>query len=314
MDRGRAPIPVISRCQYPTFCISTFLFFPFNMSQYSSKWLHVSEPSPHVLLVQLARTPVNAFNTEYWKVYGKLFNDLIEDGYDVRALVLASNLPKTFTAGLDLKDAGTLSQHDKLQDPARTSLTLHTLIKTFQQNITAPERAPFPVIAAVHGLALGLAIDIIASCDIRYAASSASFSIKEVDVGLAADIGTLALLPKITGNLSLVRELAYTGRMFSAEEALNLGLVSKVIQGGRDQVLQAALDLAKVIAAKSPVAVSGTKRLITHARDHSVAENLVYTQSWNAHALLTEDMVECVSAMKEKREPKFAKLRVTSKL
>ncbi|KAF9445643.1 Delta2-dienoyl-CoA-isomerase [Macrolepiota fuliginosa MF-IS2] len=284
------------------------------MSKYSSKWLHVSEPSPHVLLVQLARPPVNAFNTEYWKAYGKLFNDLTEDGYDVRALVLASDLPKIFTAGLDLKNAGTLAHYDQLQDPARTSLTLHTLIKTFQQNITSPERAPFPVIAAVHGLAIGLAIDMIASCDIRYATSSASFAIKEVDVGLAADIGTLALLPKITGNLSLVRELAYTGRMFSAEEALNLGLVSKVVEGDKDEVLHAALDLAKVIATKSPVAVSGTKRLITHARDHSVMENLVYTQSWNAHALLTEDMKECVKAIKEKREPKFAKLRVASKL
>jgi delta(3,5)-delta(2,4)-dienoyl-CoA isomerase len=110
-----------------------------------------------------------------------------------------------------------------------------------------------------------------------------------VDVGLAADIGTLALLPKITGNHSLVRELAYTARQFSAEEAYRIGFISRIVKGdGRDGVVLAALDLAKVIASKSPIAVSGTKRLITHARDHSVQENLVYTQAWNAHALLTE--------------------------
>lgn len=110
---------------------------------------------------------------------------------------------------------------------------------------------------------------------------------KEVDIGLAADIGSLAYLPKITGNQSFVRELAYTGRNFSAPEAEKLGLVSRIVPGGRDEVVQAALELAKVIAAKSPIAVSGTKRLVSHARDHSVEENLVYTRSWNAHALMT---------------------------
>jgi len=97
----------------------------------------------------------------------------------------------------------------------------------------------------------------------------------------------LAYLPKLTGNQSLLRELAYTARNFSASEAEKLGLVSRVVPGGRDQVVQAALELAKTIAAKSPIAVSGTKRLISHARDHPVEENLVYTQSWNAHALVT---------------------------
>ncbi len=109
-----------------------------------------------------------------------------------------------------------------------------------------------------------------------------------MDIGLAADIGTLALLPKITGNHSLVRELAYTARPFSTQEAQQIGFVSRVVPGGRDEVVSAALDLAKTIASKSPIAVNGSKKLISHARDHSVQENLVYTQTWNAHALLTD--------------------------
>lgn len=108
-----------------------------------------------------------------------------------------------------------------------------------------------------------------------------------MDIGLAADVGSLAYLPKITGNQSLLRELAYTARNFTAVEAEKLGLVSRVVQGGRDEVVQAALELAKTIVKKSPIAVSGTKRLVSHARDHSIGENLAYTQSWSAHALMT---------------------------
>ena len=142
----------------------------------------------------------------------------------------------------------------------------------------------------------------------------------------------MAYLPKLTGNQSLLRELAYTARNFSASEAEKLGLVSRVVPGGRDQVVQAALELAKTIAAKSPIAVSGTKRLISHARDHPVEENLVYTQSWNAlvtnasfrffdmfggelkNPSLTQDVKENISAMQERRTPKFEPLRISSKL
>lgn len=87
-------------------------------------------------------------------------------------------------------------------------------------------------------------------------------------MGLAADVGTLAHLPNITGNQSLARELAYTARTFSSDEALRLGLVSRVVDGGREAVIGAALRLAEEIASKSPIAVSGTKHLLLHARDH----------------------------------------------
>lgn len=146
---------------------------------------------------------------------------------------------------------------------------LRNTIKTFQHSIGAPERSPVPVIAAIHGLCMGLGVDLTSYCDIRYAASNSVFTIKEVDAGLAADIGTLAFLRHVTNNSSLARELAMTSRNFSAQEALSIGFVSKVIEGGREQVVQEALALAKVIASKSPVAVAGTKRLMLHARDHS---------------------------------------------
>ncbi|KAF9473532.1 Delta2-dienoyl-CoA-isomerase [Pholiota conissans] len=286
------------------------------MSQYSSKWIKVSEPFPHVLHIELARAPVNAFCKEFWVAYGKLFDTLVDDGYDVRAAVISSSFPKLFTAGLDLSDAAAIGSNgtETVLDNARTSLQTRKMLLAFQHAIGAPERAPFPVIVAVHGHVIGLGCDLIGVCDIRYAASNTSFAIKEVDIGLAPDIGSLAFLPKITGNQSLLRELTYTARAFSAAEAEKLGLVSKVVPGGRDEVVKEALDLAKFIAGKSPIAVSGSKHLITHSRDHSVPENLAYTGAWNAAALLTNDITDQLKATAKKEKPKFAALSVQTKL
>ncbi|KAF5374491.1 hypothetical protein D9615_009055 [Tricholomella constricta] len=289
------------------------------MANFSTQWIKVSEPSPHVFHVELARDPVNAFSSEYWREYGRLFETLTKthaSGTDIRAVVISSVFPKIFTAGLDLKSATDLgsSTSDTSQDSARASLAMRKVLVEFQQAINAPERCPFPVIVALHGPVIGLGVDLMSACDVRYAASNASFSIKEVDIGLAPDIGTLAHLPKITGNLSLVRELTYTARYFSAAEAEKLGLVSKVVDGGRDAVVAAALELGKVIASKSPVAVASAKHLITHARDHSVAENLAYTGAWNAAALMTKDISENMRAMKAKDRPRFAALGISSKL
>ena len=147
-----------------------------------------------------------------------------------------------------------------------------TYIRDFQRAISAPTRTPQPVIGAVHGVAFGLALDLLSALDVRLAASDTSFSIKEVDVGLAADIGTLARLPRLVGNTSLLYELALTGRVFGAKEALGLGLVSRVVSGSREDVVKEALGLACEIAKKSPVAVVGVKRFVAHALDHSCVQ------------------------------------------
>ncbi|CAA7263597.1 unnamed protein product [Cyclocybe aegerita] len=285
------------------------------MSQYSSKWIRVSEPYPHVLHVELARAPVNAFNTEFWQAYGKLFDKLAEDGYDVRALVVSSSFSKTFTAGIDLNDlAGPeVIATDKVMGNARGALQSRKRLLAFQRALSAPERTPFPVILAVHGHLIGLGVDLIGPCDVCYAASNTNFVIKEVDVGFAPGLGTMAFLPKITGNHSLVRELTYTARPFSAAEAERLGLVSKVVQGGREEVIKEALEVAKVIASRSPVAVAGAKHLTTHARDYSVPENLAVTSVWNGSAFLTNDIPDNLKARLNKRTPSFAPLAVVSR-
>ncbi|KAG2742040.1 Delta2-dienoyl-CoA-isomerase [Suillus brevipes Sb2] len=252
----------------------------------------------------------------FWKEYGCTFDALSTHPDDIRVIVLSSAFPKVFTAGIDFQGLIKFSTNDTSTDPARRALLIRTDILSIQHAITAPERCPIPVIAAVHGIVIGLGVDIISACDVRYAASDASplaclLGFQEVDMGLAADVGTLAYLQKITGNQSLARELAYTARTFSSEEAERLGLVSKVVQGGRDAVVGAALEFAKDIASKSPVAVTATKRLLLHARDHSVAENLQYTAVWNSAALQATDLQQSVKAgmAKSKQSPKFLPLK-----
>ena len=153
-------------------------------------------------------------------------------------------------------------------DPARRALLTRTYVRDFQRAISAPTRTPQPVIGAIHGVSFGLALDLLSALDVRLAATDTSFSIKEVDVGLAPDIGTLARLPRLVGNTSLLYELALTGRVFGAAEALGLGLVSRVVAGSRADVVKEAMDLAREIARKSPVAVVGVKRFVAHALDH----------------------------------------------
>ncbi|CUA72844.1 hypothetical protein RSOLAG22IIIB_10352 [Rhizoctonia solani] len=256
-----------------------------------------------ILLVELNRGPVNAFNQPFWEELGSTFDKISRDG-TVRAIVLSSTNPKIFTAGLDLADTGSLANKNNL-DPAGQAVKLRDHILHFQSCISAIERCAQPVIAAVNGIAYGLAIDIMCACDVRYSSSRTRFSIKEVDVGLAADIGTLSRLPKITGNESLLRELAFTAQEFGPAEAIQLGMVSRVVEGGRDEVVGAALELAKAIARKSPVAVVGTKRFLLHARDHSVEQSLEYQATWNAAMLQSSDTTEAFKAFTTKKPPRF---------
>jgi len=257
--------------------------------------------------LELSRPPANAFNEEFWIELKDTFEKINFEG-EVRVVVLASSNPKFFTAGLDLKSAGDVHQVEA-GDPARKGLFLRQHILDFQKAISSIEDCKYPVICAINGYALGLAIDIACACDIRFAASDTKFSIKEVDIGLAADIGTLARFPKIIGNESLARELAMTTRVFSADEAYRMGFISRAIEGGRDEVITAALQTARTIASKSPIAVVGTKHVMLHARDHSVQENLDYTATWNALMLQGGDSQSALKSSKTKSPPSFLPLR-----
>lgn len=270
----------------------------------TNKYITVSnvQDAEGIVLVQIARPPVNAFHQPMWEELGATFDRLSRDG-QVKAIVLASNNPKIWTAGLDLTATGALGVRD--EDPARTSIPLRDRIIHFQDCITAIERCRQPVLAAVHSAAIGLGVDILCACDIRFASENATFSVKEVDVGMAADIGTLSRFPKIVGNQSAVKELIFTGRTFEAKEAKELGFVSRVVDGGMEEVLAATLQVARIISTKSPIAIMGSKHLLAHARDNTVGNSLEYTATWNSLMLQSNDTTEALAAFKAKNPPVF---------
>lgn len=133
------------------------------------------------------------------------------------------------------------------------------------------------------------------------------FAVKEVDIGMAADIGTLSRLPKIVGSTSWVKDVCLTARDFSAQEALSMGFVSQVHEN-KQATVQAAVALATTLAEKSPVAVQGTKELLNYSRDHSVAEGLRYTKVWNAAAVQGRDFAVGLTSGLKKTKPRFEKL------
>jgi delta(3,5)-delta(2,4)-dienoyl-CoA isomerase len=243
-----------------------------------------------------------------WLEMRQVFTQLSEDP-SVRVIVLSGAGEKAFTTGLDVKAAsqgGILSSESNL-DPARKAVHLRRHVLEFQDCITAVERCEKPVIVAMHGFSLGLAIDLSTAADIRLCSKDVRFAVKEVDIGLAADIGTLSRLPKVVGNFGWVKEVALSARIFGAEEALRVGFVNSVHEN-RAATIAAALKLATLIASKSPVAVQGTKEILNWSRDHSVQDGLRYTGVWNSAALQTGDVSTALLSGLQKRTPTFEKL------
>ncbi|XP_077838863.1 delta(3,5)-Delta(2,4)-dienoyl-CoA isomerase, mitochondrial isoform X3 [Macaca mulatta] len=274
---------------------------------HSYESLRVTSAQKHVLHVQLNRpNKRNAMNKAFWREMVECFNKISRDA-DCRAVVI-SGAGKMFTAGIDLMDLASDILQPKGDDVARISWYLRDIITRYQETFSVIEKCPKPVIAAVHGGCIGggesVAVLLLGNQTLT------RFLPQEVDVGLAADVGTLQRLPKVIGNQSLVNELAFTARKMMADEALGCGLVSRVFPD-KEVMLDAALALAAEISSKSPVAVQSTKVNLLYSRNHSVAESLNYVASWNMSMLQTQDITKSVQAVTENKELKsvtFSKL------
>ena len=156
--------------------------------------------------------------------------------------------------------------------PGRVRESLVHVIKWLQGAISGPEKCVVPVIAAISGQCIGGAVDLITACDMRYCTDDAVFCIKETDLAMVADIGTLQRLPGLIGDMQC-RELTYTGREFSGKEAEKLGLVLKSFSSHADMHAHIA-DTAAAIAAKSPLTIRGIKSTLLYTRDHTVEDSL----------------------------------------
>jgi len=223
----------------------------------------------------------------------------------IRVLVIAAKGPH-FSVGLDLKEASQRWLHDEGEStPRSASINItYDYVRIMQDSITSICELPYPVIAAVHGYCIGAGVDFISACDIRLASGDAVFSVREAKVALVADLGSLQRLPKIIG-AGHMAELAFTGKDISAERAAQIGLVNSVHGTGASDVLAAAHELAREIAANSPLAVRGTKSVLNANDGHTVHEGLVFAARWNTMHLHSNDLKEAMTAFVERRAPVF---------
>lgn len=269
--------------------------------------LTVDEGVAHI---QMSRgDKLNTMIKAFWTELPDLLKDLDKRG-DVRVAVLSST-GKHFCAGMALENFGgnehSIGADTGPKDPTRAAESLRRTAMELQEAFTTLERVRFPVLAAIQGGCIGGAVDMVTACDMRYCSADAWFCIQEINIGMTADVGTLQRLPKLIAP-GIVREIAYTGERVSSQRSRELGLVNQVYET-QEQMLEAVMEIARVIAGKSPLAIFGTKHSLNFARDHSVDDSLQQIATWNAAMLSSKDLMEGLGAQSEKRASKFEDLR-----
>lgn len=258
------------------------------------------EKSGHVATLWLNRPEkLNALSEDMWADIPHAVSKLDEDE-GVRAILVAGR-GRAFTVGIDvdmlagIRPGGT--------SPAVGNLELYRTIKRLQQTVSCFADTPKPVVAAVHGYCLGAGANIISACDIRLASADATFSIRETKMGLVADIGALQRLPAIVGN-GVTAEMALTGGDYPAGWALGRGLVSQVFDD-QSALIEGARELAGRIASNSPLVTQGIKQILRANDGRTIDQALDYMAQWNSSFLISNDLMEAMSAFMEKRDPDY---------
>jgi enoyl-CoA hydratase len=264
------------------------------------------EVAEHVARVTLNRPEaLNTMNAAFWTDMVAVFDAIEADG-SVRAVVIAST-GKHFTAGLDLKWAAEDGLASRGGETARNREALRRKVKRMQETFNVIDRCRAPVIAVVHGGCIGGGVDLVTACDIRIGTADCFFTIQEINVGIVADVGTLQRIPYLLPQ-GLVRELAYTGRRFAAAEALGHGFVNS-LHDSHEAALAAGLAMAREIASKSPMAITGVKQVLNHGRGRTIDDGLEYVAVWNAAMLPGEDMEVAVKAQMTRQPASFQDLK-----
>ena len=245
---------------------------------------------------------MNTMHPTFWRELDELLTQIHHEG-KARVLVISST-GKHFSAGMALETFAGAIQMDDQSPEGRAAI--FDLLTDMQATFTRIESLRIPVIFAIQGGCIGGAVDMVTCGCIRYATQDAFFCIQEINIGMVADVGTLQRLPKLVP-LAVVKELAYTGRRLPAQRALGYGLVNEVFETP-EAMLAAALQCAKEIASKPPIAIWGTKQAVNYARDHSVEDSL-RQMGWLQGAIWSNRHVgESIAAMKARRPGDFPPL------
>jgi enoyl-CoA hydratase len=249
---------------------------------------------------------LNALHRPLWDAIPAAVAELDADP-EVRVVVVAGR-GKAFCAGIDLLDhASSLTGGGAISGRGESAVgkrrALYDDVRRYQRTMSCFANINKPVIAAVHGACIGGGMDLITACDIRLCSADAMFSVRETKIAMVADVGTLQRLPRVIGD-GPARELIFTGRDIDAQRAFAIGLVNDVLTDAN--ALQArARELAREIAANSPLAVQGSKQVLGFAARREVDLALDYVAVWNSAFLHSDDLTEAMSAFMQRRAPSY---------
>jgi enoyl-CoA hydratase len=249
-------------------------------------------------------TELNTMNVDFWQEFPKAIRQ-IDETASARAIVLSST-GKHFTAGMDLGVFMNPSNISFKGDPGRSAENLRRLVLQLQDAFNILEQVRIPVLAAIQGGCIGGGVDMVSAADCRYCTEDAFFCIKETDLGMTADVGTMQRLPHLIPQ-GMMRELAYTGGKLSAQRAKEIGLVNEVYSD-QEAMLKAVTRIAMEISKRSPLAIAGCKEMINYTRDHSVNDSLNYMATWQSGMFRPEDMMKTFAARAQKTDPDFEEL------
>ncbi len=252
---------------------------------------------------------LNTFDADFFPAFRSAVQALSAQG-QTRVLVISST-GKHFSAGMSLDVFGGSSLGLDTHS-ARSRLAFQTHLRQLMQCFDVLEQTHFPSIAAVQGGCVGGALDLATACDLRLCSADAFFTVQEIHIGMAADLGVLQRLPKIVPP-GVAREMAYTGDRVGAERALAAGLVNAVLPDTA-ALLQAALQMAGRIAAKSPLAMAGSKQALNYAVDHPVADALQQMTLLQSALFDIGEMSTAITAWKAKSDAEFAPLQAVAQV
>ncbi len=266
----------------------------------------ITDQIAHVVLNRPEKR--NSMNPAFWRELPEIIKD-IDYNAKARVIVISSTGPH-FSSGLDVTsfggNAGATSDEEKETRRLQAGTAFYDNVLVMQDAFNCIENCRIPVLVAIQGGCIGGGVDFISACDCRYATEDAFITVFETNIGMTADVGTFPRLVKLIPE-GYVREMAYTGRRVSADEAKEMGLLNRIYKD-EAEMLDGVMAIARDIASKAPLAVYGCKRMINYARDHNTNDGLDYIAIWNATHLKLEEIQEAMTANAEKRPGKFVEL------
>jgi enoyl-CoA hydratase len=244
----------------------------------------------------------NSMIPSFWTELPDAVNALSREA-EARVIVLSAE-GRHFSSGMDIAvfTDGGLEGPDSDSRFVRAEAFRHHCM-ALQDAFTCLEEARMPVLVAIQGAAVGGAMDLITACDCRYATKDAFFSVHETAIGMTADVGTYPRLVKLIPE-GWARQMSYTAERVSADKARDIGLVNEVYDTA-EGMLEAVMNIARQIAAHAPLAVSGAKRMVNYARDHTTADGLDYIATWNAAMLDGEAIRTSYMAQAQGEKPEY---------